>query len=116
LGTLKHSEHIYQYSKFCLINISWAIHKVLQLNTLTKLSSTRERGRERESERSGEVVRDTIFGGSKKERIYMSVLKVPRQCPLVLLVEAAHMIGIRFIIIIILLCKSGRAALWCDLN
>jgi hypothetical protein len=31
----------------------------------------RERERERE-ERSGEVVRETTFGGSKKERIYVS--------------------------------------------
>jgi hypothetical protein len=30
-----------------------------------------ETEREREEERSGEVVRDTTFGGSKKERIYI---------------------------------------------
>jgi hypothetical protein len=57
--------------------------------------------RERERRRKKwEVVRDTTFEGwgvRKKESIF-PVLKVPRQCPLVLLVEAAHMIGIRFII------------------
>jgi hypothetical protein len=42
-------------------------------------------------------VRYTTFGGgwSKKEGIF-AVLKVPRQCPLVLLVKAALMAGIRF--------------------
>jgi hypothetical protein len=44
---------------------------------------------------SGEVVKDTTFRVSKKESIY-PVLKVPRQCPLVLLVEAAHIFGIKF--------------------
>jgi hypothetical protein len=50
--------------------------------------------RERE-ERSGEVVKDTTFTVRKKESIF-PVLKVPRQYPLVLLVEAAHFIGNRF--------------------
>jgi hypothetical protein len=56
------------------------------------------RGRERErEERNGEVVRDTTFwGGVRKKETISPVLKVSRQCPLVLLVEAAHIIGIRF--------------------
>jgi hypothetical protein len=40
-------------------------------------------------------VKDTTFRVRKKESIF-PVLKVPRQCPLVHLVEAAHFIGIRF--------------------
>jgi hypothetical protein len=60
----------------------------------------RERERERE-ERNGEVVRDTRFwGGVRKKETIFPVLKVPRQCPLVLLVEGAHMVGIRFFIIL----------------
>jgi hypothetical protein len=46
-------------------------------------------------ERSGKVVKDTTFTVRKKESID-PVLKVPRLCPLFLLVEAAHLIGIRF--------------------
>jgi hypothetical protein len=41
------------------------------------------------------------LGGVRKKETIFPVLKVPRQCPLVLLVEAAHMVGIRFFIIII---------------
>jgi hypothetical protein len=56
---------------------------------------TRDREREGEKERgNGEVVRNTTFRESKKGSIF-PVLKVPRQCPLVLRVEAAHMIGIQ---------------------
>jgi hypothetical protein len=40
----------------------------------------------------GEIVRDTIFVWGE-ETIY-PVLKVPRQCSLVLLVEVTHMVGI----------------------
>jgi hypothetical protein len=59
----------------------------------TRLNARRER-----EERSGEVVKDTTFRVRKKEFIF-PILKVPRQCPLVLLVEAAHFIGIRFLFI-----------------
>jgi hypothetical protein len=46
-------------------------------------------------------VRDTTFGGgARKKEFIFPVLKVPRQCPLVLLVEAAHLIGIRFYLFI----------------
>jgi hypothetical protein len=38
-----------------------------------------------------------LGGVGKKESIF-PVLKVPRQCPLVFLVEAAHMIGIIIVI------------------
>jgi hypothetical protein len=59
------------------------------------------RKREREEEISGEIVRETLYlGGVRKQEYILPVLKVPRQCPLVLLVEAARMIGIRFFIII----------------
>jgi hypothetical protein len=51
---------------------------------------------EREEKESGEVVRDTVFGG-KQENIY-PVLMVPRQCPLFFLVEVMHMIGINLFI------------------
>jgi hypothetical protein len=40
-------------------------------------------------------MRDTTFGVGEYENIF-PILKVPRQCPLVLLVEATHMIGINF--------------------
>jgi hypothetical protein len=36
-------------------------------------------------------------GGIRKKESIFSGLKVPRQCPLVLLVEAVHIIGIRFL-------------------
>jgi hypothetical protein len=39
------------------------------------------------------VLRDTTFRGMAKKTIY-SDLKVPRQCPLVLLLGVKHMIGI----------------------
>jgi hypothetical protein len=45
--------------------------------------------RRRRRKRSGAVVRDTTFRVIKKESIF-PVLKVPRPCPLVLLIEAAH--------------------------
>jgi hypothetical protein len=56
--------------------------------------------REREEERNREVARDTTIGrgGVRKKESVFPVLKVPRQCPLVLLVEAAHIIGIRLFI------------------
>jgi hypothetical protein len=50
--------------------------------------------RERERERgSGKVVRDTTFG---RQETITPILKVPRQCPLVLLVEVMRLIGINF--------------------
>jgi hypothetical protein len=48
---------------------------------------------QREKRRKGVIVRDTTFEGEGQETI-SPVLKVPRQCPLVLLVEVIHMIGI----------------------
>jgi hypothetical protein len=61
------------------------------------LKTNIEREREEEEETSWVVVRDTIFVGRGIERkSYILVLKVPRQCPLVLLVEAAHLTGIIF--------------------
>jgi hypothetical protein len=42
--------------------------------------------------------RHYIFGGVRKKESIFPVMKVPRQCPLVLPVEAAHIIGIRFFI------------------
>jgi hypothetical protein len=53
-------------------------------------------------------VKDTTFGGKvrKKESIF-PVYKVPRQCPLVLLVEAAHIIKIKFIYLFINITPEG---------
>jgi hypothetical protein len=51
--------------------------------------------KEKERERGGEVMKDTTFRVRKKESIF-PVQKVPRQCPLVLLVEAAHFVGNSF--------------------
>jgi hypothetical protein len=50
------------------------------------LPGNREREREREKERKkmGKVVKDTTLGGGQET--ISPVLKVPRQCPLVLLV------------------------------
>jgi hypothetical protein len=60
-----------------------------------------EREREKKKKEVGGSVRHYMWGGGvrKKEPIF-PVLKVPRQCPLVLLVEAAHVNGIRFLIIL----------------
>jgi hypothetical protein len=64
---------------------------------------------ESSTERKGEKRK---WGGSKRHYIggggqetISPILKVPRQCPLVLLVEELHMIGISF------LCNVGRAAI-----
>jgi hypothetical protein len=66
-------------------------------------------------------VRDITFGGGQETT--SSVLKVPRQCPLVLLVEAMYMIVITFYMTLeglcysAILCNIGRATLgaklWC---
>jgi hypothetical protein len=58
-----------------------------------------ERERERERERRESSSERYTYRVRKKESIFL-VLKVPRQCPLVLLVEAAHLIGIRFYLFI----------------
>jgi hypothetical protein len=50
-------------------------------------------------------VKDTFEGGGGAQETLCPVLKVPRQCPLVLLLEVPHMIGIN------LLYDAGRAAL-----
>jgi hypothetical protein len=51
-----------------------------------KAKKKKQRERERERERKfGVVMRDTTLGGGGQETI-SPVLKVPRQCPLVLLV------------------------------
>jgi hypothetical protein len=56
--------------------------------------------RERERRKKwGSSERHYILGGVRKKETIYPGLKVPRQCPLVLLVEAAHMTGIRFFII-----------------
>jgi hypothetical protein len=51
---------------------------------------------ETEEKESGEIVRDTVFWGQETT---FPVLKVPRQCPLVLLVQVMHMMGINFLYI-----------------
>jgi hypothetical protein len=50
---------------------------------------------ERKEKASGEVVRDNIFGGGGQETT-SPVLKVPWQCPLVLLADLIHMMGTDF--------------------
>jgi hypothetical protein len=65
-------------------------YKTQKANLTSPLTtcSLRERERETETEKKekggGEVVRYTTFG--EGARNYISVLQVPRQCPLVLLV------------------------------
>jgi hypothetical protein len=60
------------------------------------------REREREEERKKERKKERKWLGSVRhytggeEEIIFPVLKVPRQCPLVLLVEVLHMIPINF--------------------
>jgi hypothetical protein len=54
-----------------------------------------DRERERRN-KWGSSERHYILGGVRKKETIFPVLKVPRQCPLVLLVETAHMIGIIF--------------------
>jgi hypothetical protein len=56
----------------------------------------RREEKRREEKESGEVVRDTTFLGGGGQETIIPVLKVPRQCSLVLLVEVMHMIGINF--------------------
>jgi hypothetical protein len=46
-----------------------------------------EEEREREKRKRFEVVRDTTVGGGGARNYFSPVLKVPRQCSLVLLVE-----------------------------
>jgi hypothetical protein len=45
--------------------------------------------RRRNKERSGEVLRNTTLGGVRKKESIFPVLKIPRQCPLVLLVNGS---------------------------
>jgi hypothetical protein len=47
----------------------------------------------------GSSERHYIWEGVRKKESIFPVLKVPRQYPLVLLVEAAHIIGTRFFIL-----------------
>jgi hypothetical protein len=61
-----------------------------------------EKRREEKRREGGEVMRDTTFEGGQET--ISAVLKVPRQCSLVLLVQVTHMIGINFY-------DHGRAAL-----
>jgi hypothetical protein len=51
------------------------------------------KGEEREKKNLESSERHYIWGG---EESIFPVLKVPRQCPLVLLVEVRHMIGINY--------------------
>jgi hypothetical protein len=49
-----------------------------------------------EEKETGDTVGDTTLGGRGEQKTIFPVLKVPRQCPLVLLVEIMHMFGINF--------------------
>jgi hypothetical protein len=62
----------------------------------------REEKRREEKRREEKVVRDTTLG--REQQIISPVLKAPRQCTLVLLVEEMHTIGIKFYVV-------GRVAL-----
>jgi hypothetical protein len=59
---------------------------------LSTISSSKHQQKERR-ERKWEVLRGTTFGGRGQETV-SPVLKAPRQCPLVLLVELMHMMEI----------------------
>jgi hypothetical protein len=68
-----------------------------------------ERGRERErgeKKEVGEVLSDTIFGGSKKESIYISGLEGSQAVP-----ARPSGRGISFFLIIFFKYNAGRAAL-----
>jgi hypothetical protein len=72
---------------YSILSILWFIYPLLSNDRETS-SYTRAVTRKRERESGGRVVRDTTLRGVKKN--ISSVLKVPRQCPLVLLVGAMH--------------------------
>jgi hypothetical protein len=57
----------------------------------------RERKRERRKKWGSSETHYIWCGGIRKKESIFTVLKVPRQCPLVLLVEAVYMIGTRFL-------------------
>jgi hypothetical protein len=58
-----------------------------------KRREEKRREEKRREEKSGVVVRHYIWGG---QETVSPVLKVPRQCPFVSLVEISHMIGINY--------------------
>jgi hypothetical protein len=49
----------------------------------------------REEKESGKIVREYIWG--REQETLSPVTKVPKQCPLVLLVEMMHMIGFNYL-------------------
>jgi hypothetical protein len=57
-----------------------------------------ERERDREVRKWGGSERHYIWGEGQETTRITPVLKVPRQCPFVLLVEVMRMIGINFFI------------------
>jgi hypothetical protein len=76
-------------------------HRKQKRGDIVTQTAEKERERERIRKKWGSSERHYIWGGGvrKKESIF-PVWKVPRQCPLVLLVEASYIIRIIFIIII----------------
>jgi hypothetical protein len=52
-------------------------------------------------------VRDTTFGGIREKESIFPDFKVPRQCPLVLPEEAAHIIGITCFLLFLIKCQKG---------
>jgi hypothetical protein len=61
-----------------------------------KIYKNYSKERKRKQKANGEVMRDNTFGGVGEQETTSPVLKVPWQCPLVLLVELMHMMGIHF--------------------
>jgi hypothetical protein len=74
------------------------MHYVGRMRERARKRDEEEEEKKKKKKKRGNNEIRYIWGGGdgvrKKETIF-PVLKVPRQCPLVLLVEAAHMIGIR---------------------
>jgi hypothetical protein len=64
---------------------------VYNLNFAVHSTPFTQRERERES---GAAVRSNTVGGVESKKNLSSVLKVPRQCPLVLPMEVKHLIRI----------------------
>jgi hypothetical protein len=85
-----------KYYPFECFSIKWPEHETRSSGN-TKSERARREGKSRGSERH-------YFGGRGQE-IKSLGLKVPRQCPLVLLVQIMHMIEINFLYVV------GRTAL-----
>jgi hypothetical protein len=70
---------------FTITKINWL--------TLFKFNPLKTREREREERKVGWVVRDTTFNRGGGRKAMFAAMKVPRQCPLVLLVKVSWIGG-----------------------